>query len=103
MPDTKIIATMGPASADMAVLEKMAKNGLSAVRINTAHADPGYIGKIKGMIDRVNKKLGTYIGVLVDLKGPELRTGNFPIAVSSESMTQSVLSIIAFVTSETSA
>ena len=78
MPDTKIIATMGPASADMAVLEKMAKNGLSAVRINTAHADPGYIGKIKGMIDRVNKKLGTYIGVLVDLKGPELRTGEFP-------------------------
>jgi len=78
MPDTKIIATMGPASANIAVLEKMAKSGLSAVRINTAHADPEYISKIKGMVDSVNRKLGTYIGVLVDLKGPELRTGEFP-------------------------
>ncbi len=78
MPDTKIIATMGPASAHITVLEKMAKNGLSAVRINTAHAEPGYIASIKKMVDEVNKKLGTYIGVLVDLKGPELRTGEFP-------------------------
>ncbi len=77
MSKTKIIATIGPASFDEAILNKMAHSGLSAVRINTAHIEPGYITKVSNMIDKINNDCKTNIGIMVDLKGPELRTGVF--------------------------
>ncbi len=77
MAQTKIVATVGPGSDNPATLREMVERGLSAVRINTAHAEEGYIGKIKGMVDRINSENGSNVGVMVDLKGPELRTGTF--------------------------
>lgn len=76
MSDTKIVVTVGPACADEKVLKKLFVYGVSAVRINTAHAEEGYVTKIKNMVEKLNKQLGTYVGVIVDLKGPELRTVN---------------------------
>ncbi len=74
MSDTKIVVTVGPACDEEIVLKKLFVNGLSAVRINTAHAEKGYITKIKSRVDTLNKELNTFVGVIVDLKGPELRT-----------------------------
>ncbi len=74
MSDTKIVVTVGPACEEEIVLKKLFVNGLSAVRINTAHAEKGYITKIKSRVDTLNKELNTFVGVIVDLKGPELRT-----------------------------
>ncbi|AAT42921.1 pyruvate kinase [Picrophilus oshimae] len=77
MSRTKLIATIGPASESMEIIKKMANLGLSCIRINTAHIENGYITKVAKMVDDVNKSEGTYIGLMVDLKGPELRTGKF--------------------------
>ncbi|MEM0158203.1 MAG: pyruvate kinase [Thermoplasmataceae archaeon] len=77
MPKTKIIATIGPRSQDESVLKQMISYGLSCVRINTAHADVGYIKTVKDLIDKLNVALKSNVGVMVDLKGPEIRTGEF--------------------------
>lgn len=78
MASTKIVATIGPSSFDEDILKRMYDYGLSIVRVNTAHIEPGYIAKVKELTCRINKKTGRHVGVMVDLKGPELRTGEFP-------------------------
>ncbi len=78
MSGVKIIATVGPACDSPGVIEAMARAGISSLRINTAHIEAGYIGKICEIARGVNRKLGMHISVMVDLKGPELRTGDFP-------------------------
>ncbi|MCL5989634.1 MAG: pyruvate kinase, partial [Candidatus Thermoplasmatota archaeon] len=50
---------------------------LSAIRINTAHIEPGYIQKVKTVVDEINSEIHKHVGIMVDLKGPELRTGVF--------------------------
>lgn len=77
MPFTKIVATIGPSSFKEGVLEKMYKHGLSCIRINTAHIESGYIGKVMGIVTDLNSRLNRHVAVMVDLKGPELRTGTF--------------------------
>ncbi len=78
MASTKIVATIGPSSFKEEVLKKMYSYGLSIVRINTAHIEPGYIAKVKDLTCRINEQTGRHVGIMVDLKGPELRTGTFP-------------------------
>lgn len=78
MAQTKIVATIGPSSDNPSTLKDMVKRGLSAVRINTAHIEEGYIAKVKGLVDRINKEVSSSVGIMIDLKGPELRTGTFP-------------------------
>ena len=53
-------------------------NGLSVLRINTAHITPGYIGEVSDLVGQLNRETGKHVGIMVDLKGPELRTGQFP-------------------------
>lgn len=78
MAITKIVATIGPASFDHDILKEMYRQGLSVVRINTAHIEPGYIAKVKELTSGLNEETGRHVGIMVDLKGPELRTGEFP-------------------------
>ena len=72
MAGTKIVATIGPSSFKTDVLEKMYRYGLSCIRINTAHIEAGYIAKVKETLESLNRKTGMHVGVMVDLKGPEL-------------------------------
>jgi pyruvate kinase len=78
MVKTKIVATIGPASFDESTITKMADKGLSTIRINTAHVDPGYITDVSKMVYKINSEHNKKLGIMVDLKGPELRTGEFP-------------------------
>ncbi len=78
MVKTKIVATIGPASFDESTIIKMADKGLSTIRINTAHVDPGYITNVSKMVYKINSEHNKKLGIMVDLKGPELRTGEFP-------------------------
>lgn len=75
---TKIVATIGPSSIIRETLRKMYLDGLSIIRINTAHVESGYITKVKELSLSLNAETGKHVGVMVDLKGPELRTGSFP-------------------------
>ena len=72
---TKIIATLGPASRDPKVLEKMIMAGLDSVRINCSHADHRQIKEDIKIVREISKKLGRNIAIIADLQGPKIRIG----------------------------
>lgn len=72
---TKIVATMGPATDDIAVLETMFNEGLDICRINFSHGDYSAVQNTINNIRTLNKKLGLHVGILADLQGPKLRIG----------------------------
>lgn len=72
---TKIVATMGPATADKAVLEEMFAAGLDICRINFSHGNYEAVKENIENIRAINKKNNTHVGILGDLQGPKLRIG----------------------------
>ncbi len=72
---TKIVATMGPATENIAVLEQLFNAGLDICRINFSHGDYEPIKHVVDNIRILNKKLGRHVGILGDLQGPKLRIG----------------------------
>lgn len=77
MKQTKIIATIGPACSDKAVLKHMMECGMSAARLNFSHGTFESHGKSMQLIRDVSKKLGVHIPIIQDLSGPKLRLGEF--------------------------
>ena len=73
---TKIIFTIGPATSSDEVLESLFKAGANICRINAAHADQAAIVRSIEKIKEVNARMGTFVSTLVDIKGPEIRTGD---------------------------
>ena len=77
MRKTKIICTLGPATDDEKILRQLMLEGMDVARINMSH---GTHESHKVRIDAVKKlreELDLPIGILLDTKGPEIRTGNF--------------------------
>ena len=72
---TKIIATIGPASASKKILKEMIESGMSICRINFSHGNYEAVKDILKNVRELNKEMGTYVGVLADLQGPKLRIG----------------------------
>jgi pyruvate kinase len=72
---TKIVATMGPATADIVTLEGMFNEGLDICRINFSHGDYEAVKKTVDNIRELNKRLDRHVGILADLQGPKLRIG----------------------------
>lgn len=75
---TKIIFTVGPATQDEATLERMIKAGVDICRINMAHADHQWSREIIDRVRKVCDKVGRHIAIMMDVKGPEIRTGDVP-------------------------
>ncbi len=76
MRKTKIICTMGPSTDDISVLRRMARAGMNVARFNFSH---GSHEEHKQRMDRmkaVREELGLPIAILLDTKGPEIRTGD---------------------------
>lgn len=76
MKRTKIICTMGPNTNDREVMKQLALNGMDIARFNFSHGDHE---EQKGRVDllkSVRKELGLPIAMLLDTKGPEIRTGS---------------------------
>ncbi len=72
---TKIVATMGPSTENIAVLEQLFNAGLDICRINFSHGDYEAIKHVVDNIRTLNKKLNRHVGILGDLQGPKLRIG----------------------------
>lgn len=72
---TKIIATIGPASSSSEVISKLALAGMNIARLNMSHGNPESVLPIIRRIKNLNKKLNHPIATLMDLQGPEIRTG----------------------------
>ncbi len=73
----KILATIGPASSDEAMLRKLFEAGADVFRINMSHADHDLMRTLIGRIRAVEAAVGRPIGILADIQGPKLRVGKF--------------------------
>lgn len=75
MRKTKIICTMGPNTNDRAMMKRLAEEGMNIARFNFSH---GSHEEQKGRMDllkSVREEIGKPIAILLDTKGPEIRTG----------------------------
>ncbi|MCG7338465.1 pyruvate kinase [Staphylococcus sp. ACRSN] len=76
MRKTKIVCTIGPASESEEMLEKLIKAGMNVARLNFSHGDHDEHKARIDTIRKVSKKLGKTVAILLDTKGPEIRTHN---------------------------
>ena len=72
---TKIIATIGPATSSPEMLEQLLLAGMNVVRINASHGDHGVHKETINNIRKLDEELGSNTSILVDLQGPKLRVG----------------------------
>jgi pyruvate kinase len=73
----KILATLGPASSEEAMIEKLHQAGADLFRINMSHASHDVMRTLIARIRSVEARCGRPIGILADLQGPKLRVGKF--------------------------
>lgn len=74
---TKIIGTIGPKSENKETLRKLIEGGLNIIRLNMSHGDYDEQMARINTVRELNEELGTNVGILLDTKGPEVRTGLF--------------------------
>ena len=77
MRKTKIIGTIGPASNNPEIFEKMCKAGLNVARLNFSHGSHEEHLKMINMVKGVREKLRLPIAIMLDTKGPEYRIQTF--------------------------
>ena len=73
----KIVATLGPASSDAAMIARLFRAGADVFRINMSHTSQDRMRELVRMIRGIENDTGRPIGILVDLQGPKLRLGTF--------------------------
>src|SRR6266542_1237898 len=73
---TKVIATIGPASASKEVLEKFFHEGVDVCRLNFSHGTHEDHLKVINYILELNQELNTNVAILADLQGPKIRIGD---------------------------
>jgi pyruvate kinase len=74
---TKIVATLGPATDDPKILEKLIEVGVDVVRLNFSHDRPEVHLKRAEAVRSRAEAHGRQVGVLIDLQGPKIRIGRF--------------------------
>lgn len=78
---TKIIATLGPATESEEMLAKLIQAGVDIVRLNMAHAKHDWTRTIIRRIRTVSKTVGREVAIMMDIKGPEIRTGDVDMPI----------------------
>ncbi|AJS60174.1 pyruvate kinase [Paenibacillus sp. IHBB 10380] len=75
MLKTKIICTMGPACDSVSVLKEMIQAGMTVGRLNMAHGElEDHVKRIEN-VRQAAKEMNTFIPIMMDIKGPEVRIG----------------------------
>jgi pyruvate kinase len=74
---TKIVATLGPASSDPAVLERLLLAGVDVVRLNFSHGKAQDHIALAGLVREVAAKINKPVALMADLQGPKIRVGKF--------------------------
>ncbi len=77
MKKTKIVCTIGPSSESEDMLRRLMATGMNVCRLNFSHGDHEEHFQRISTIKKVRKELDKHIGIMVDLKGPEIRIGKF--------------------------
>ncbi len=75
--NTKIVATVGPASSSREMLKKLFVAGVDVFRLNMSHGSHEDVRQRHQLIREIEMELNRPIGILIDLQGPKLRVGDF--------------------------
>ncbi|MCZ7562639.1 MAG: pyruvate kinase [Burkholderiales bacterium] len=75
--NTKIVATLGPASSDRRVLEHLFAAGIDVVRLNFSHGTRADHLARAALVREVCRESGRTVGIMADLQGPKIRIGRF--------------------------
>jgi len=75
MRKTKIVCTLGPATNDKEIIKKVVEEGMDVARMNFSHGDHAEHKQRIDMVKQVEEETGKTIGLMLDTKGPEIRTG----------------------------
>lgn len=91
LPDhkTKIVCTLGPASEDRRILEKMLHAGMDIARLNFSHGDFESHGRMVESLRAAAQSAGKRVAILADLPGPKIRIGRLaeePVVVATDSV-----------------
>jgi pyruvate kinase len=74
---TKIVVTLGPASSDPQVLERLLRAGVDVVRLNFSHGTAqDHIGRAN-LVRETAQRVGNPVALMADLQGPKIRVGKF--------------------------
>ena len=76
MRRTKIVATLGPASASSVMLAKMIRAGLDVARLNFSHGTPEEQTRAFRLVRSAAARAKKHVGILLDLQGPRIRVGD---------------------------
>jgi len=77
MRRTKIVATLGPASSSVEVIEELVRSGVDVFRLNYSHGTHEEQQHRADLIRSSSEKVGRIVGILADLQGPKIRTEKF--------------------------
>jgi pyruvate kinase len=72
---TKIVATVGPATESEEMLGRLITAGVDVLRLNMAHGSGEWAANLIRRVRKVSSELGRHVAVMMDVKGPEIRTG----------------------------
>lgn len=75
MKQTKIVATIGPASESKETLRAMVLSGMNVARLNFSHGEYAWHKEIINRLRELSHEMRTPIGILADMQGPRIRTG----------------------------
>ena len=75
MKKTKIVCTMGPNTNDRSLMKKLVENGMDIARFNFSHGDHEEQKARMDMLKSIRDEVGKPVAILLDTKGPEIRTG----------------------------
>jgi pyruvate kinase len=85
MRRTKIVATVGPATSERPMLEKLVKAGMDVARINCSHADHATVSRVIEDLRQIGQDFDKPLAILLDLSGPKIRTatlaGDVPVTL----------------------
>lgn len=77
MRKTKIVCTIGPASEKYEILKELIEKGMNVMRLNFSHGDFKEHGNRIKLVREISEELNKNVGVMLDTKGPEIRTKKF--------------------------
>ena len=72
---TKIIATVGPATESRERLLELIRGGVDVIRLNMAHGSGEWVTALVARIREVSFEANRHVAIMMDVKGPEIRTG----------------------------
>ena len=78
---TKIVFTLGPATQSEEMLEQLIRGGADVARLNMAHANHEWTRMVIKRIRDVSQRVGREIAIMMDIKGPEIRTGDVEVPI----------------------